>query len=116
VAGELFIGGAGVSEGYHKRDDLTRDKFVMSPFKDGDRLYRTGDLARWRRDGTFAFTLISWGREIENGWTPDVGSALLPGFGSAPAAIQAFKRVRFLKSTMSRARTRSCEACLAWTI
>jgi acyl-CoA synthetase (AMP-forming)/AMP-acid ligase II len=55
VAGELFIGGAGVSEGYHKREDLTRDRFVMSPFKDGERLYRTGDLVRWRRDGTLQY-------------------------------------------------------------
>lgn len=55
VAGELFIGGAGVSEGYHKREDLTRDRFVTSPFKDGERLYRTGDLARWRRDGTLQY-------------------------------------------------------------
>ncbi|EGV18543.1 non-ribosomal peptide synthetase [Thiocapsa marina] len=55
VAGELFIGGAGVSEGYHNREDLTRDRFVMSPFKDGERLYRTGDLVRWRRGGTLQY-------------------------------------------------------------
>jgi amino acid adenylation domain-containing protein len=54
VTGELYIGGVGVTAGYHHRDDLTRERFVPSPFLPDDpsqRLYRTGDLARWRRDG-----------------------------------------------------------------
>jgi amino acid adenylation domain-containing protein len=52
VTGELFIGGAGVTLGYHGRDDLTRDRFVPDPFKnDGSRLYRTGDLGRYLPNG-----------------------------------------------------------------
>ncbi len=39
VAGELFIEGAGVAEGYRNRPDLTAERFA------GGR-YRTGDLAR----------------------------------------------------------------------
>ncbi len=45
VAGELVIGGLGVTEGYHERPELTADRFVADPYRDG-RLYRTGDLAR----------------------------------------------------------------------
>lgn len=52
--GELCIGGAGVANGYFKRESLTAEKFIPDPFANtpGARIYRTGDLARWREDGT----------------------------------------------------------------
>ena len=53
--GELYIGGDGLARGYFERPELTKDKFVIDPFKPGARLYRTGDLARYRSDGVVEF-------------------------------------------------------------
>ena len=55
ASGEIYIGGAGVARGYLNRPELTAERFIASPFVDGDRLYRTGDLGRYRRDGTIEF-------------------------------------------------------------
>ena len=57
VPGELLIGGAGVVRGYHRRAELSAERFIPDPFsrQPGARLYRTGDLARWNPDGTVEF-------------------------------------------------------------
>lgn len=55
VPGELLIGGAGVTRGYWKRNDLTSDRFVDDPFSGGGKLYRTGDLVQRRFDGALDF-------------------------------------------------------------
>ena len=57
VAGEIYIGGEGITRGYHLRPDLTAVKFVPNPFspEPGARLYRSGDLARFLADGQIEF-------------------------------------------------------------
>lgn len=44
MPGELLIGGAGVSLGYHNNPELTDQKFLRVPHLDEGKVYRTGDL------------------------------------------------------------------------
>ena len=54
VAGEIYIGGAGVARGYLGRAALTAERFVADPYGQG-RLYKTGDLGRWLPDGSIEY-------------------------------------------------------------
>jgi amino acid adenylation domain-containing protein len=56
MAGELYIGGAGVTQGYLNRPELTKERFLANPnSSEKDIIYKTGDLARFRSDGTILF-------------------------------------------------------------
>jgi amino acid adenylation domain-containing protein len=89
VAGELVIGGEGLTRGYLNAPELTDEKIVPDRFGcTGDgRLYRTGDLVRRQRDGNIVFIgridqqVKIRGLRIEPG---DVEAALAtcPGTGS----------------------------------
>jgi amino acid adenylation domain-containing protein len=57
VAGEIYIGGAGVARGYLNRPELTAERFIADPFSaDAEaRLYKTGDLGCWKADGNIEY-------------------------------------------------------------
>jgi amino acid adenylation domain-containing protein len=56
VAGELYIGGAGLAKGYFGQPELTRERFPsISLGQEKVRLYRTGDRVKRLRDGSLVF-------------------------------------------------------------
>ena len=57
VAGELHIGGEGVTRGYLDHPDLTAERFLPDPFaaQAGARMYKTGDLGKWLADSKLEF-------------------------------------------------------------
>ncbi|NOQ25399.1 MAG: amino acid adenylation domain-containing protein [Bacteroidales bacterium] len=55
VKGELYFGGTQVGRGYFGKEELTREKFIESPFIKGEKIYQTGDIARWLPDGNIDF-------------------------------------------------------------
>ncbi|MDU9030247.1 non-ribosomal peptide synthase/polyketide synthase [Pseudomonas mediterranea] len=97
VPGELYIGGAGVGRGYHRRPELTRERFLADPFSSDPtaRLYRTGDLGFWDAEGHLHylgrndFQVKIRGFRIELG---EIEAALLALPQVSAAAVQALAR------------------------
>ena len=57
LAGELYVGGAGVARGYFNQSDKTAERFLPNPFVNhgGATMYRTGDRVRYRDDGELEY-------------------------------------------------------------
>ncbi|UFZ03298.1 amino acid adenylation domain-containing protein [Bradyrhizobium ontarionense] len=55
LVGEIGVRTPHVALGYLNAPALTAERFVPSPFGEGERIYRTGDLARRRWDGRLEF-------------------------------------------------------------
>jgi natural product biosynthesis luciferase-like monooxygenase protein len=94
VAGDLCIGGAGVTRGYWQRSALTAESFPPDPFaaeagQNTARMYRTGDVARWQSDGTIAFVGRSDHQVKIRGQRIELGEidATLAGFAGVKNAI-----------------------------
>lgn len=90
VTGELCIGGSGVANGYWRRDDLTKERFVDI---DGHRHYRTGDLARWLPDGTLECLGRSDGQVKIRGFRVELGE-IEAAIAAHPAVAEAAVVVR----------------------
>ena len=55
TVGELCLIGHQISRGYWKQEELTRKRFVDSPFLSGQKMYHTGDLVRWNEEGLLEY-------------------------------------------------------------
>ncbi|WP_194868873.1 non-ribosomal peptide synthetase [Pseudoalteromonas sp. PPB1] len=58
VAGEMYVTGAGLADGYLGREALSAERFIDNPHCVGmgcEKLYKTGDLGRHQRDGRIQF-------------------------------------------------------------
>lgn len=55
IAGDLYLTGIQLAQGYLSRPDLTASRFIADPFVPGERMYRTGDVARWLDNGAVEY-------------------------------------------------------------
>ncbi|MFG0518237.1 enterobactin non-ribosomal peptide synthetase EntF [Kluyvera intermedia] len=55
VAGDLYLTGIQLAQGYQGRPDLTASRFIADPYNPGARMYRTGDVARWLDNGAVEY-------------------------------------------------------------
>ncbi|TKI55059.1 amino acid adenylation domain-containing protein [Brevibacillus antibioticus] len=53
--GEIYISGDGVAKGYLNRPELTSERFILNPFRQGSRMYKTGDLAIRQEHGSMFY-------------------------------------------------------------
>ena len=88
VAGDLYLTGIQLAQGYLGRPDLIASRFIADPFAPGERMYRTGDVARWLANGAVEYLgrsddqLKIRGQRIELGEIDRLMSAL-PDVGQA---------------------------------
>ncbi|SHG61244.1 non-ribosomal peptide synthetase [Massilia sp. CF038] len=102
VAGDLYIGGDVLADGYYGDPALTAQRFIADPFgAPGQRLYRTGDRARYFADGSMEFLgrldnqVKIRGYRIE---TSEIETALAAQVGvrAAHVAIRGERQARWL--------------------
>lgn len=97
VAGDLYLTGIQLAQGYLGRPDLTAARFIANPWQGGERMYRTGDVARRLANGAVEYLgrsddqLKIRGQRIELGEI-DRLMAALPGVAQAVAQACVFNQ------------------------
>lgn len=127
AAGELYIGGVCLSNGYPADPALTAERFPADPFLPGRRLYRTGDLAKWNERGELSFLgrrdaqLKLNGYRIEPAeieeklmahpavtlaavklFSPEQGRSILAAYFTAPTALDGAALLAFVSAYLPR--------------
>nr|WP_279635930.1 amino acid adenylation domain-containing protein [Kitasatospora cheerisanensis] len=94
VAGELWVGGAGVADGYVGDPEQTAQRFTTRALGGRTvRLYRTGDLAHWDADGTVRLLGRADNQVKVRGHRIELGEietqlAALPGVGQCAVTVR----------------------------
>jgi L-arginine---[L-arginyl-carrier protein] ligase len=102
VAGELYLCGVQLADGYLDKAAMTATRFVADPYDDAKRMYRTGDVVRWLPSGDVEYLgrsddqLKIRGQRIELG---EIESAML----ALPGVMQAAVHARVLGGATSQA-------------
>jgi amino acid adenylation domain-containing protein len=55
VEGEIYIGGAGVGQGYEGQAEQSAERFISNPYRPGERMYRSGDVGRRLANGELEY-------------------------------------------------------------
>lgn len=115
VPGELWIGGAGLAQGYYHAPHLTERHFIH---RDGQRWYRTGDRGYYQPDGLLQFIgrrdhqVKIDGHRIE---LTEIEAAFqrLPGVHIALCRVCERQQVRRLESVVAGNKTLTASSLLA---
>ena len=99
VQGEMYLTGTSLARGYHDREELSREKFIKSPFPEDGRMYKTGDLGRWLPDGSIDYIGRIDSQVKINGYRIELGeieSVLLRHPSIREAAVLFHKKEKIL--------------------
>lgn len=71
--GLLYIGGDGLSRGYLRQDDMTRERFIQYPEEPSGKIYNTGDIVYLRADNDIEYRRRADNQVKFNGFRIETG-------------------------------------------